>query len=146
MDRCNAALEKHLDTKQIKHFLHVIRLNGDKHGLRGGITCKQCQTSDNHPHSKGYYDAGAERVVICHDNINARSYEQDMEDTLRHELVHAFDSRTLNRRQPRQPVEEQCKRLVCTEIRASLLGQCRRLYGDEQRKCIERDVLQSVAS
>lgn len=56
------------------------------------------------------------RVVLCADNI--RSKEQ-LEQTLMHELVHAFDS---TRKGKFQSI---CHLIACGEVRASALGKWR---------------------
>jgi hypothetical protein len=53
------------------------------------------------------------RVVICCDHIRS---QQELEDTLVHELTHAFDSLRKGK------FKSACHLIACTEIRASALG------------------------
>jgi hypothetical protein len=61
----------------------------------------------------GYYDGSFKRVVICCDHIKNK---QELEDTLVHELTHAFDSLRKGR------FKSICHLIACGEIRASALG------------------------
>lgn len=51
--------------------------------------------------------------MICCDNIRTR---EELEDTLVHELTHAFDSLRKGK------FKSACHLIACTEIRASALG------------------------
>ncbi|KAI8335142.1 peptidase M76 [Chlamydoabsidia padenii] len=76
------------------------------------------------------------RVVLCCDNI--RSTEQ-LEETLVHELVHAFDASR------KGTFSSICHLIACGEIRASALGQCDGIRPDHKRQqCIIRDAVQST--
>ena len=143
---CTQRLGVVLDTnKRVQYLLHHIRAplspNDRKppprHFLKNGITCRPCRQASDHSTSSGYYDAGYQRLVICSDNLKG---EEDLEDTLIHELVHVYDQRYLRRMK-----DDTCARMVCTEIRASLLGQCWRYSENKDReRCVRRDALASA--
>lgn len=76
------------------------------------------------------------RVVLCCDNI--RSTEQ-VEETLVHELVHAFDASR------KGTFSSSCHLIACGEVRASALGQCHAIRPEHKRRqCILRDAIQST--
>ncbi|KAI3653850.1 hypothetical protein MP228_001797 [Amoeboaphelidium protococcarum] len=175
VDECTEILSQLLKEEDTKAFLRWIKLS-DHHGLKGGVTCRQCADSDDHFRSKGYYDSHNRRVVLCADNISRldsqykdkhllydrtsshkAEYRKDLKSTLHHELVHAFDATYLQAVSMTGGIGEsgtgntvkdqntRCRKLLCTEIRASLSGQCSKLVDPLRKKaCVVRDVLNSV--
>ncbi|KAI8137107.1 peptidase M76 [Fennellomyces sp. T-0311] len=86
----------------------------------------------------GYYDGRYKRVVLCCDNIRSK---QQLEETLVHELVHAFDATRKGK------FSSICHLIACGEVRASALGQCHDIRSpSHRRKCIWEDAVRSTAS
>ncbi|KAI8070912.1 peptidase M76 [Gongronella butleri] len=134
-DRCTSELGQVLTThEKVKTLLGAINtLNGRV--LRRGITCRPCQGTVQ-AHRMGYYDGTYQRIVLCCDNIRSR---EDLEDTLIHELVHAFDAARSGK------FTSICHLIACGEVRASAMGQCADVQPDHQRRqCIWRDAVQST--
>ncbi|KAL4208374.1 peptidase M76 [Rhizopus microsporus] len=107
----------------------------NKDALRRGITCRPCAGTIQEQHM-GYYDATYKRVVICCDHIRTR---KDLEDTVVHELTHAFDSLR------KGTFKSICHLIACGEIRASAIGQCSNITSEKQRdRCIKDDAVRST--
>ncbi|KAL9541611.1 hypothetical protein PS6_010224 [Mucor atramentarius] len=87
-EKCTNELDRILKTSpKVAVLLKGIQtLN--KNALSRGITCRPCMGT-NQESRMGYYDSRYKRVVLCCDHIRSRD---DLEDTLVHELTHAFDS------------------------------------------------------
>lgn len=104
--------------------------------LRRGITCRPCAGTQQ-ASRMGYYDGQYKRIVICCDNIHS---EKQLESTLVHELVHAFD------RIRTGTFSTMCHLIACGEIRASALGQCHDIKSPQRkRECIWEDAIRSTA-
>ncbi|CAO3632467.1 unnamed protein product [Mucor hiemalis] len=107
----------------------------NKDALRRGITCRPCMGT-NQESRMGYYDGTYKRVVLCCDHIRSK---KDLEDTLVHELTHAFDSLRKGK------FKSICHLIACGEIRASALGQCANIKSDSKRnQCIFTDAVNST--
>ncbi|ORX60460.1 hypothetical protein DM01DRAFT_1404724 [Hesseltinella vesiculosa] len=134
-DKCTAELAQVLTTnEQAKTLLGAIQtLN--RQVLRRGITCRPCHGTMQ-VDRMGYYDGSYQRIVLCCDNIRSR---EDLEDTLLHELVHAFDAARSGK------FTSICHLIACGEVRASTLGQCRDIQPEHKRRqCIWRDAVLST--
>eukprot|EP01134_Creolimax_fragrantissima_P003287 CFRG3287T1 len=139
---CDEALAVALYSDRIQLLIRAIKARGCN-SLKRGVTCRPCARPGDHyylghKNTSGYYDAKFSRVVICCDQI---SDAKNLEDTLVHELVHAFD----NCRNPgfAKTLELQ----ACSEIRASHLGQCRdKVQSIQRRECIKEDATLSLMS
>ncbi|CAO3702212.1 unnamed protein product [Rhizopus stolonifer] len=84
----------------------------------------------------GYYDGTYKRVVVCSDHIRTRG---ELEDTVMHELTHAFDSLRKGK------FKSVCHLIACGEIRASALGQCSAIEPEKSKyKCIWDDAVRST--
>eukprot|EP00123_Amoebidium_parasiticum_P000021 comp100454_c0_seq1/m.48729 comp100454_c0_seq1/g.48729 ORF comp100454_c0_seq1/g.48729 comp100454_c0_seq1/m.48729 type:complete len:163 (-) comp100454_c0_seq1:43-531(-) len=103
--------------------------------LQRGVTCRPCSRSPQRKDTKGYYDADNRRAVLCCENIVS---QKDLEDTLVHELVHAYDN---------------CRKYqfgrvpslrACSEIRAAHLGQCYDSNGFFRRYCVKKEAMKSL--
>lgn len=92
----------------------------------------------------GYYDWRHGRIVICSDRHRDALA---VEDTLVHELVHAYD-RAREASMGGRPVRGEL-RAACSEVRASTLGQCAR-YRDGwlhlRRSCAFHSAAASLAN
>ena len=84
-------------------------------------------------------------LVVCQSNLLSKS---DLESTIAHELIHAYDSCTTNLAQ------NSCLQIACTEIRASnLSGECGMLrefgrghyqFTKGHQKCVRRRAILSL--
>ncbi|KAG2209769.1 peptidase M76 [Mucor mucedo] len=107
----------------------------NKDALRRGITCRPCMGT-NQETRMGYYDARYKRVVLCCDHLRSK---KEIEDTLVHELTHAFDSLRKGK------FKSICHLIACGEIRASALGQCETIEDPYKKKqCIWTDAVRST--
>jgi inner membrane protease ATP23 len=117
---------------------NISKLGGDlgKHNIR----CRTCKTG-----MMGGFDKDM-GIVMCAQYLDSRS---KVEDTLAHEMVHAYDHLRFN-------IDwSDLKHVACTEIRASnLSGECRwanEFFGNKQMKfnmhhqeCVRRRAVRSV--
>jgi len=134
---CTAILGLILKTSpRAKALIDYIYFTG-RHSLASGVTCRQCKgTAAEAKGKRGYYDPNFKRVVICCDQMS--SYH-DVEETLVHELVHAFDAN-------RGGNLSILQRLACSEVRASVLGQCAQVWPSfSKRKCVFDDAVASTS-
>ncbi|KAI8371712.1 peptidase M76 [Radiomyces spectabilis] len=132
---CTTELARLLETSpRIAILLNSIAaLN--KGALRRGITCRSCAGTQQQTRM-GYYDGNYKRVVICCENIRSR---EDLEETVIHELVHAFDATRKGK------FNSICHLIACGEVRASALAQCVNIKSkDKKRECILRDAIRST--
>ncbi|KAI8991611.1 peptidase M76 [Mycotypha africana] len=133
--RCTNELESILNNStRVKMLLKGIQtLN--RNALKRGITCRPCMGTMQEAHM-GYYDSAYKRIVICCDHIRSK---KELEQTLIHELTHAFDS--LRKGQ----FDSICHLIACGEIRASALGQCAFISPEKKRaECILKDAINST--
>jgi inner membrane protease ATP23 len=133
---CTTILGFILETSpRVKALISYIYLTG-RQSLANGVTCRQCKGTTARKDELGYYDSGFKRIVICCNQM--RSY-RDVEETLVHELVHALD-------ESRKGKLSILQRLACSEIRASVLGQCALVWPEVlKRKCVFRDAVASTS-
>ncbi|KAI8097012.1 peptidase M76 [Halteromyces radiatus] len=134
-EQCTAKLARILDSSpKVTTLLQAIQtLN--RGTLRRGITCRPC-SGTNQQDKMGYYDGTYKRVVLCCDNIRSA---EELEETLIHELVHAFDASR------KGTFTSICHLIACGEVRASALGQCYQVKPEYRRQqCILRDAIQST--
>ncbi|KAI9319711.1 peptidase M76 [Dichotomocladium elegans] len=123
-EQCTLELANILETSpKVATLLQAIfALNKD--GLRRGITCRQVVRRD-----KGSVSDGILRWTV-----------QKLEETLVHELVHAFDKIRTGK------FSSICHLVACGEVRASALGQCSNIRSaGEKRACIWNDAVRSTA-
>ncbi|ORY92379.1 peptidase M76 [Syncephalastrum racemosum] len=110
--QCTQELAELFETSpHVRNLLQAIYALNPK-ALKGGITCRTCAGTVQ-ANRRGYYSVPYKRVVLCADNI--RSKEQ-LEQTLMHELVHAFDNTRKGK------FQSMCHLIACGEVRASALG------------------------
>ncbi|KAI9469073.1 MAG: peptidase M76 [Benjaminiella poitrasii] len=145
--KCTLELDRILKTSaKVAVLLNSIRtLN--KCALSRGITCRPCIGTIQES-KMGYYDGTYKRrnsltridmfrVVICCDHIRSL---KELEDTLVHELTHAFDSLRKGN------FKSVCHLIACGEVRASALGQCADVKPEKKKNlCIWRDAVNSTA-
>ncbi|KAI9494774.1 peptidase M76 [Zychaea mexicana] len=133
---CTAELAGILETspKVARLLQGIFTLN--PRALKRGVTCRPCHGTEQSSRM-GYYDGRYKRVVLCCDNIRSK---QQQEETLVHELVHAFDASRTGR------FTSMCHVVACGEIRASAIGQCHDIKSpSRKRECIWEDAVRSTA-
>ncbi|KAL0096903.1 peptidase M76 [Phycomyces blakesleeanus] len=133
--QCTRELGRILESSsKVAVLLRAIQLL-DKTALKRGVTCRPCKATLQE-NRVGYYDFQYKRVVLCCENIHTRA---DVEETLIHELVHAFD------RARKGKFSSMCHLMACGEVRASALGQCADVTPESRKKeCILRDAIRST--
>ncbi|KAI7904505.1 peptidase M76 [Cokeromyces recurvatus] len=133
--KCTLELDHILKTStKVAVLLNAIQTLS-KNALSRGITCRPC-IGTTQESKMGYYDGTYKRVVICCDHIRTR---EELEDTLVHELIHAFDSVRKGN------FKSVCHLIACGEVRASALGQCANIKSEKKRKeCIWKDAVNST--
>ncbi|KAK4519855.1 uncharacterized protein ATC70_010099 [Mucor velutinosus] len=134
-EKCTNELDRILKTSSKVAVLLKGIQTLNKHALSRGITCRPCMGT-NQESRMGYYDSRYKRVVLCCDHIKSRD---DLEDTLVHELTHAFDSLRKGK------FKSICHLVACGEIRASALGQCADITPEKKKnQCIWNDAVRST--
>ncbi|KAJ2958774.1 hypothetical protein NQZ79_g5661 [Umbelopsis isabellina] len=139
-----SSLSEQQCTEELEHVLNhsakaqlllqsIFKLN--KRSLIKGVTCRSCVGTDQQDKC-GYYDGQYKRIVLCCENIRSR---QDVEQTVIHELVHAFDASR------KGAFDSICHLVACGEVRASAIGQCNKVQPEAKKKeCIFRDAINST--
>ncbi|KAL5612650.1 uncharacterized protein BROUX77_002806 [Berkeleyomyces rouxiae] len=108
-------------------FSPVVRFMQEKVGMLHGeldsrnVICRRCPTrltDDGNVHRIGGGFSPDHGILICANEVRNRKH---MEDTLAHEMVHAWDHLRW-----KMDAENNLRHAACTEIRASMLsGECR---------------------
>ncbi|RUS20497.1 peptidase M76 [Endogone sp. FLAS-F59071] len=127
-EQCTAELASILEESPRVRLLlsNVFKLN--KKALVKGVTCRKCEGTLQH-NKFGYYDPQYKRL---------RS-KRALEETLIHELVHAFDASRKGK------FTSPCHLVACGEVRASKLGQCAHVWPSfRKRDCVFRDAVNST--
>ncbi|RKP10920.1 peptidase M76 [Thamnocephalis sphaerospora] len=142
-EECTAALAGVLELPRIRLLLAHIYY-GNRRDLDQGVTCRPCRGTTREG-SVGYYDPNHQRIVICCERVRS---PEDLEETLAHELVHAYDA---GRQLPRSAhpaataAKTLCRQIACSEIRASLFGQCHGIPSSERRReCVFQSAVRST--
>ncbi|ODQ52730.1 hypothetical protein SAICODRAFT_30539 [Saitoella complicata NRRL Y-17804] len=135
-DACSELLD-HLAKRdpEIKSFLNA--LHHFFPNTLYSISCRPC-TNTTAAGLKGYFNSGPRvaRIILCSDSLRP----SELRSTLIHELTHAFDHARPG------TFATELHRTACTEVRASLLGQCREITNLEVRRdCVFRDAVGSVS-
>ncbi|KAI8578299.1 hypothetical protein K450DRAFT_248175 [Umbelopsis ramanniana AG] len=133
--RCTEELQHVLNNSSKAQTLlqSIFKLN--KRTLVKGITCRSCAGTEQQEKC-GYYDIQYKRIVLCCENIRSR---EDVEKTVVHELVHAFDASR------KGTFDSLCHLVACGEVRASAIGQCNDIKHEGKKKdCILRDAINST--
>ncbi|GAO47421.1 hypothetical protein G7K_1629-t1 [Saitoella complicata NRRL Y-17804] len=116
-DACSELLD-HLAKRdpEIKSFLNA--LHHFFPNTLYSISCRPC-TNTTAAGLKGYFNSGPRvaRIILCSDSLRP----SELRSTLIHELTHAFDHARPG------TFATELHRTACTEVRASLLGQCREI-------------------
>jgi len=133
---CEDALAEALHHPRVLLLLAAIHQRNST-SLSRGITCRPCR-STLRANNFGYYDPNFHRIVLCSDMLTSPRH---VLDTLIHELVHAYDA---SRRLGRRFGDDACAVIACTEIRASMLGQCQGMGKRWREKCVRRAAEESV--
>ena len=149
-ESCMQQVESILETSSPLHYL-VDQI----HDLgcevpSGWIKCSPCSNENNFRMSGGFTidpSTQSPQIIICE---NEKLSRQTLEDTLLHELIHAYDV-------CRAKIDfTQCLQHACTEVRASALsGECN--FSREIRRgnfqiqkgyqnCVERRAIKSVTA
>ncbi|KAK9761945.1 Mitochondrial inner membrane protease ATP23 [Basidiobolus ranarum] len=162
--QCTKEIPIILEDPRVHFLLYAIRKRSQK-TLVKGITCRSCVDTVQSGRF-GYYDPQNKRylhlkivgnvslfnkeevrselnplinrIVICCEAIHS---QKDLEETVIHELVHAYDAgRKGNFTTP-------CHNVACSEIRASALGQCANVWPlFRKRECTRREAINSTLS
>jgi inner membrane protease ATP23 len=90
---------------------------------KGCAKCRICPNEGKWQYISGYYNGQKGRVLIC---AEKEPSEEQIEATLTHELVHAYDHCRYSMRVPfvgrQAPWALTCPAAACSEVRAYLLG------------------------
>ncbi|KAL1924133.1 uncharacterized protein VTP21DRAFT_7168 [Calcarisporiella thermophila] len=144
---CTEALKKVLESPRVIVLLRSIYHTRSRDLIRG-VTCRSC-SGTLQANKLGYYCPEFKRIVICSEHHmpddSNRSLDIDaaankLEDTVVHELVHAYDANRFKHRMPFHTAT------ACSEIRASNLGQCSRLPSREKEYCVINDSIASLSN
>ncbi|KAL8704616.1 MAG: hypothetical protein Q9201_002202 [Fulgogasparrea decipioides] len=142
-----AKCEKHRDyLLQYSPIIRFMRQNINKLGADlhdENIRCRRCYTQQSGGFDKDY------GIMLCANNLQNQGH---VEDTLAHEMVHAYDHLRFQ-----VQWEGNLRHAACTEIRASTLsGECRWLrefwkrsqwkFTQQFQECIRRRATLSVAN
>lgn len=123
--RCDASLKRALTSERPRQLLAAI-FGGSCTALKSEKQCARCRicpAEGQWAAINGYYNATKSRVTIC---AEKELSDQQVADTLTHELVHAYDHCRHAQRVPfvgrQHPWALKCPALACSEVRAYLLG------------------------
>ena len=131
LQRCEEGLLRAMRRERPRRLIDAILSNGCtalSQSERDCARCRICPSAGEWQHIGGYFNAQKGRVVIC---AEKEPSEEEIEATLTHELVHAYDhcryamtvpfvgGRLLGRQAPWALT---CPAAACSEVRAYLLG------------------------
>ena len=128
LSQCEERLSSALRAGRPSALVAAIEAGGCT-SLKGGACakCRICPSEDAWSQVSGYYRAEKGRVFIC---AEKEPSTRQIEDTLVHELVQAYDHCRLGMRVPlvgwQAPWALTCAATACSEIRGSLLGSFQR--------------------
>ncbi|ORX96275.1 hypothetical protein K493DRAFT_314612 [Basidiobolus meristosporus CBS 931.73] len=134
--QCTKEIASVLEDPRVHFLLYAIRKQAKK-SLVKGLTCRSCVDTVQAGRF-GYYDPQNKRIVVCCEAIRSR---KDLEETVIHELVHAYDAGRAG------TFTTPCHNVACSEIRASALGQCANVWPlVRKRECARREAINSTRS
>jgi len=125
--QCEERVAAAWTTERPRRLLEAIRSGGCSALLSGGpkdvVACRICPAGEAWEYVAGYYRGAKQRVYVCAEKEPSR---QQVEDTLTHELVHAYDHCRFGMRLPfvgtQAPWAVTCAAEACSEVRAQLLS------------------------
>ena len=119
---CEARLKRVMQTERPRTLISAI-LGGGCTALKGEdcARCRICPAGMSNV--TGYYRANKQNITICAEKLPS---EREIERTLTHELIHAYDHCRKSMRVPfvgrQAPWALTCPTVACSEVRAYLLG------------------------
>ena len=125
LHRCEASLQRAMKKNRPSTLLRSILANNCTaiKSEKSCARCRICPSEDKWAAVNGYYNATKARVTICADKELS---DQQVEDTLTHELVHAYDHCRFSKSIPmvgrQHPWALTGPATACSEVRAYLLG------------------------
>ncbi|KAL8732029.1 MAG: hypothetical protein Q9166_002981 [cf. Caloplaca sp. 2 TL-2023] len=141
--RCKKHRDYLLRYSPIVRFMrqNINKLGGDLHSEN--IRCRRCDTQQSGGFEKSY------GIILCANNLRDQGHT---EDTMAHEMVHAYDHLRFH-----VQWENNLRHAACTEIRASALsGECRWVrefwtrgqykFTQQFQECIRRRAALSIAN
>ena len=90
--QCQERVARAWSAERPRRLLEAIRSGGCSALLSGGpgdaVTCRICPEGPAWEHVAGYYRGAKQKIYMC---AEKEPSQQQVEDTLTHELVHAYD-------------------------------------------------------
>ena len=92
ISQCEERVARAWSAERPRRLLEAIRSGGCSALPTGGptdvVTCRICPSGEAWEYVAGYYRAAKQKVYVC---AEKEPSQQQVEDTLTHELVHAYD-------------------------------------------------------